>query len=471
MRQDGNARDAVGGEGFERRQCAVLDPERFHGGEFGLIRNAAFDRGAQRLGGDRGARRAIVGARRPARDVRKIFGKRLHRAFDRRKAVHCTFDRRNAVRQRIEIGALDARLLRGALGRLDRRGGGIGACQRVARGRGNAVNAAIEGGERIAERFRFRFCRGDPARQRRVGPLRGGVACCDASAASILSSRAESSLLAAGCDGSPTRGGTVSPRGGSTPDAHSPATIASIVSAPAAAAMPYAARAPRFSEPALSAKSQRARRPAALSSSVRSSAAPVAPASAVEAGFSASTSVAVRSMVGGRRRDVLSGSLVMRSPAGPTVRSAGPACRHGIVRGQAWRQQTGLPPVQSVDRRASKAASLGRSARHGHRRRRGPQRLRDLRRQTIVHRLPQRGFEQAGVRAAVEKASALRREKCSTPSMSPVSAAAAAGGKRSRRHDAIDLRRSRRQSLSRAARRRDRRRAPRRQDRGGAPAA
>ena len=193
------------------------------------------------------------------------------------------------------------------------------------------------------------------------GRCAADAACCDASAASIFSSRAESSLVAAGCDGSLTRGGTVSPRGGSTPDAHSAATITSIVSAPAAAAMPYAAAAPRFSEPALSAKSQRARRPAALSSSVRSSAAPVAPASAVEAGLSDSTSVAFRSMVGGRRRDVSSGSLVMRSPAGPTVRSAGGlAPRHSTW--PAWRQQTGLPPVQSGEMRASKAAASGRSA-------------------------------------------------------------------------------------------------------------
>ena len=41
-----------------------IGAERFGGRELGLIRRAAFDRGAQRLGGDRQPRRAIVGRRR-----------------------------------------------------------------------------------------------------------------------------------------------------------------------------------------------------------------------------------------------------------------------------------------------------------------------------------------------------------------------------------------------------------------------
>src|SRR5208283_6025852 len=65
---------------------------------------------------------------------------------------------------------------------------------------------------------------------------------------------------------------------------------------------------------------------------VRSSAAAAADPS-VESGSGVSTSFAVRSMVGGRRRGVLSGSLVIRSPGQATDSRPRPARRHGIVRG------------------------------------------------------------------------------------------------------------------------------------------
>jgi hypothetical protein len=54
------------------------------------------------------------------------------------------------------------------------------------------------------------------------------------------------------------------------------------------------------------------------------------------AGFSASTSVAVKSIVGGRRRGVLSVSLVIcSSKLGWPLRSRCPVRRPGIVSGQA----------------------------------------------------------------------------------------------------------------------------------------
>ena len=127
------ARHAGCGEGVERRGRALVGAERFRGRELGLIRRAAFDRGAQRLGGDRQPRRAIVGSRGL---VFYVVGKRLHRAFERR----------DAGRQRIEIAARHVRL-RGALGRIGRGRGALGLGKRILRRRRNVIDAARESGE------------------------------------------------------------------------------------------------------------------------------------------------------------------------------------------------------------------------------------------------------------------------------------------------------------------------------------
>ena len=127
---------------------------------------------------------------------------------------------------------------------------------------------------------------------------------------------------------------------GTRPASQSPTTIAAMTIAPATAPMACGFRRP--------AKFQRARSLGA-SRSLRRSPSPagsVPPASCAcfsgfsgFSGFSVSTSVAVRSMVGGRRRGVLSGSLVMRSPGrGPpnsTARAGSPP-RHSTRQG--WRQ-------------------------------------------------------------------------------------------------------------------------------------
>ena len=85
--------------------ASCVDAERLHRRKLGLIRRAALDRGAQRLGGDGQARRLVVGA---LGRMRGIFGERFHRAFQRR----------DPVRQRVEIALLPVRLARDLGGHL-----------------------------------------------------------------------------------------------------------------------------------------------------------------------------------------------------------------------------------------------------------------------------------------------------------------------------------------------------------------
>ncbi len=84
MRQRSGARHAVRGVRRKWRGRVLVDAECLHRCEFGLVGRAAFDRRAQRLGGNGQPRRLIVGSRRR---MRGIVGQRLHRAFQRRDTV------------------------------------------------------------------------------------------------------------------------------------------------------------------------------------------------------------------------------------------------------------------------------------------------------------------------------------------------------------------------------------------------
>ena len=133
MRQRPGGRHAGGGERLQRRGRALVGTERFDGRKLGLIRRAAFDRCAQRLGRDRQPRRAIVGGRGL---VFQVVGKRLYRAFERG----------DAGRQRIEIAALHGSSARRSWLHRPR---SRRSClrERILRRRGRIIGAAREGGE------------------------------------------------------------------------------------------------------------------------------------------------------------------------------------------------------------------------------------------------------------------------------------------------------------------------------------
>ncbi len=176
------ARYAGRGERFERSGRVLVGAERLHRLELGLVRHAAFDRGAERLRGDGQPRRLIGRSSRDARRRPKAISPRFPAPRSGSPARRGRRAARRFVRHssRRPLQRCAGRLLAARSGR-----------------RCDVVDAAVERGERIAEHFCLQFHRGEPVAEcrrdscgfRAWGLDRPWMAC------SILSSRAEISAL------------------------------------------------------------------------------------------------------------------------------------------------------------------------------------------------------------------------------------------------------------------------------------